>query len=295
MRITQSMMMRSSLDQINVRRSDLYDSATALTTLKKVQKGSDDPMSFSRISRFKTAFTQNEQFQKNLTDAEGWLTTTNTALDNLHELLVQAKELSTKIADGSIDDRVRTAMLDSVQGLINEAVSQSNARYMGKSVFAGTNTTNTSPFTLQPDNSVIYSGNADTIQRRVSESLSLTINMDGQQVFDSGIFASLDRLYDGVVADDMVEVQAAFADITLASENVLTLSTEIGSRFTQVDLISERLVSSQENLANYISEDESVSLEEELILQENREVAYQAALQATSKILNLNILDYITI
>jgi len=288
-------MMRTSLDQINVRRSDLYESANALSSLKKVQKGSDDPMSFSRINRFKTAFTQNEQFQKNLTDAEGWLGTTNTALDNLHELLTQAQELTAKLTDGTLNDDNRTALINSVTGMIEEAVAQGNAQYMGKSIFAGTNTTNSTPFELQPDYSVLYSGNPDDINRRVSESLGLTVNVDGQQVFDTGLFDSLLRLYNGLTVNDMTEIQASLDDIRTAGENVLTLATEVGSRFTQADLIAERLVSTQENLAAYISEDESVSLEEELILQENREVAYQAALQATSKILNLNILDYITL
>ncbi len=54
MRITQTMLVRNTLLRVNQNKTSINELNTALSTGKRVVDSSDDPVSFSKVSRFKT-------------------------------------------------------------------------------------------------------------------------------------------------------------------------------------------------------------------------------------------------
>jgi len=294
MRITQNMMLRNSIQHINDNRERMNEIHSRIASQKKVEKPSDDPAAFSRSSRFRSAFNQNEQMLKNLADADSWMQTSSQALDQLYEYSVQAKGLAQQGADGKSDAELRAALAQSARGILEEAVALANTQYLGKSIFAGTATTNTTPFTLAAD-VVTYTGNDASISRVVTENMPVTINVSGQQIMDSGIFTALTDLVTALEANDVPGIQTALQEINDSSEDVLTVATNFASQQSTLDLIETRLTASNLKLASYISEEEDAVLEEEIILYKAEETAYQAALQTTSQIMNLSIMEYMAV
>jgi len=292
MRITQSMIVRSTLQRINYCRDNLNTIQRRISTQKRVEKPSDDPFSFSRSSRFRTALGQNEQFLKNVGDADSWISTSSIALDQLYDYAVEAKCIAQQGADGSLSADERIALAERVYGMLEDSVALGNKQYLGKSIFAGTNTKNPSPFTLT-GNVTAYSGNDENIYRKISEDKSTTINVTGQDIFDTNIFTEMGNLVDALNNNNVPAIQNCLDQFNTISKDMLTISTSAASQITSLQLVENRLTSGNINLMSYISDEEDALLEEEIVKFEAEELAYQAALQSSAKIMNMNILNYL--
>jgi flagellar hook-associated protein 3 FlgL len=288
------MMLRNSMQHINENRERLNDAQMRIASQKKVERPSDDPLAYSRSSRFRVAYNQNEQMLKNLADADSWMQTSSQALDQLYEYMIEAKGLATQGADGKINAEQRDALAQFVRGIMEEAVALSNSQYLGKSIFAGTDTTNGSPFALAAD-VVAYSGNDNSISRLVSENMPVSINVTGQDIMDSGVFTALSDLVTALDANDVTAIQTALDEINTSSERLLTVATNFASQQSTLEMIETRLTASNLKLASYISEEEDAVLEEEIFRYKAEETAYQAALQTTSQIMNLSIMEFMAI
>ena len=66
MRVTQAMIIRNTVDRVYLNKSNMFDINQRLSTLRKVNKASDDAIAYSRISRFEVAKNQNAQYMNNV-------------------------------------------------------------------------------------------------------------------------------------------------------------------------------------------------------------------------------------
>ena len=292
MRITQNMILRNTLRSINDNRDGMNLSQNRIATQKKVQKPSDDPIAFSRAVRFRRTLEQNKQFMRNVQDARAWVDTTSIALDQLHEYSLQAYDIAVQGADGSSDADMRATMADSARGILQEMVSIGNTQYLGKSIFSGTDTNESEPFDLQND-AVTYNGNDQYIKRRFNENLTFDINTTGQELMDTGMFAAMTDLINALDNNDVDAIGASIEAINAVKSNVLTLSTNVGTKASTYALVYDRLDRSNTSLESYISDEEDTVMEKEIVMLKSQETAYQAALQTASSIMDLNIMNYL--
>jgi len=293
MRITQNMILRNTLSRVNDNRNEMHTIQERIASQKRVQKASDDPISFSRASRFRRSLEQNKQYIKNVNDATAWISSTSIALDQLHEYTLQAYDLASRGADGTADTELREQLATSVRGLLQESVNIGNSQYLGKSLFAGTMTNESEPFVLTGD-VVTYNGNNERIERRVSENLVKDINTTGQELLDTELFAAFTALITALDADDVTAINSSMEQLSNVKKNVLTLSTTVASNEANLLLIQNRLDNTNVDLKSYISHEEDAILEEEIVRFKSEETAYQAALQSASMIMSMNILNFMS-
>jgi len=294
MRITQSMILRNTMRSINNSRDDMHQIQNRISTQKKVQKASDDPISYSRAMRFRRSLEQNKQYIKNINDALSWTSSTSISLDQLYAYALDATEMATRGADGTVDADIRMQLAESVRGLLLESVNIGNSQYLGKSLFAGTMTDESEPFSMVGD-VVTYLGNDEKIERRATENLVKEINTTGQELADTELFSALTDLITALEANDVTAINASMDQMQTVKKNLLTLSTRVGSTQSNLELISLRLDDSNVKLAEYISDEEDAVMEEEVVRLASEEIAYQAALQSASKIMTMNIMDYLPV
>ncbi len=291
MRITQNMILRNTLRSINDNRDGMNLSQNRIATQKKVQKPSDDPIAFSRSVRFRRSLEQNKQFMRNVQDARSWVDTTSIGLNQLHDYTAQAYELAMQGADASSDANMRATMADSARGILHDMVNIGNTQYLGKSIFAGTATDESEPFDLQND-TVTYNGNDQYIKRRINENLTFEINTSGQELVDTGMFTAMTDLITALDNNDVDAIGMSIEALKSAKSNVLTLSTNMGTKAASFNLVYDRLESTNISLESFISDEEDTNMEEEIVKLKSQETAYQAALQSASSIMNLNIMNY---
>jgi len=291
MRVTQSMLTRNALLRVNQNRANMNDIQEHISSGKKVARPSDDPTLFSRAQRFENTIQQNEQYLSKVQYAESWISNSVSLLEQLNELAMEAKDAASKGADGSSNTEIRSTLAGRMEAVLNEALSLANSQYLGKSVFAGTDTKVVSPFT-NTAGVITYTGNNEYLTRSYSESIDVNINVTGQEIMNTGIFSAMTDLVNGLRNDDEALIRSQIDTLNSASEGILALTTDMGARSTNMQLIKSRLEQANVDINGFLSETRDARIDEEIVKYSAEELAYQASLQVTSRSIQLSIMDY---
>lgn len=138
MRITNKIMQNNNLTNINRNKIMQDKLSTQMSTEKKVNKPSDDPVVAIRALRLRTNVTEATQYYtKNIPDAESWLNITEGALQNLSKVLTSMIGQCTKGANGDLTSSDREIILEQLKALRDEIYSTADVDYAGRYVFSG--------------------------------------------------------------------------------------------------------------------------------------------------------------
>lgn len=138
MRITNKIMQKNNLSNINTNKIYQDRLSTQMSTQKKVNRPSDDPVVAIRALRLRSSVTEITQYySKNIADADAWLTVTEQALKNLAEVITSMKTEATKGSNGDLEAKDREVILEQLKALANEIYSTGDADYAGRYVFGG--------------------------------------------------------------------------------------------------------------------------------------------------------------
>lgn len=138
MRITNKIMQRNSVSNIN-RNKELEDTLTTqMSTQKKISRPSDDPVVAIRALRLRTDVTEiGQYYSKNIPDAESWMQVTEDAIKNLSEVVTKMIEQCTKGANGDLTSSDRQIIMTQLKALKDEVFATGDADYAGRYVFTG--------------------------------------------------------------------------------------------------------------------------------------------------------------
>ena len=138
MRITNKIMQRNNLSNINTNKVYQDKLSTQMSTQKKVSRPSDDPVVSIRALRLRSNVTEVTQYySKNIPDAESWLNVTEDALKNLTEIVTNMIKQCTKGSNGDLKAEDRQIILEQLKALGDEVYSTGDADYAGRYVFTG--------------------------------------------------------------------------------------------------------------------------------------------------------------
>lgn len=153
MRITTRMMTNNMLSNINKNKRTMSKLEEQYSTGKKIQRPSDDPIVAVRALKLRTSITEIEQYyEKNIPDAESWMSVTESALDNINEIL---RKINTYCVQGSSDTLTandRDAIVKDLLQLKEQLYQEGNANYAGRYVFTGYKTNSSLTFMENTDN-----------------------------------------------------------------------------------------------------------------------------------------------
>jgi len=138
MRITNNIMQRNNLSNINTNKIYQDTLSTQMSTQKKVNRPSDDPVVAIRALRLRSNVTEITQYySKNIPDAESWLNVTEDALKNLSQIVTNMISNCTKGANGDLTSSDRQIILEQLGALKEEVYATGDADYAGRYVFTG--------------------------------------------------------------------------------------------------------------------------------------------------------------
>ena len=138
MRITNQMMINSTMSNIQVNKNQLNTLDNQLSTQKKIKKPSDDPIIAIRALRLRSSLDQVTQYlDKNIPDASSWLDTTEGALDEAYSILQDLYSYCTQGATDSYSSAERDTIATSLDKLREAYYSQGDVEYAGRYCFTG--------------------------------------------------------------------------------------------------------------------------------------------------------------
>lgn len=152
MRITNRMMINNSLSNLQLNKNQVNKLDTQLSTQKKINKPSEDPIIAIRALRLRSSLDQVSQYlDKNIPDADSWLKTTQSSLDEANSVLTKLYDYCTQGSTDSYSSAERSTLADSLNELKKAFYDQGNVDYSGRHIFTGYNTDTT--LTYQSDSS----------------------------------------------------------------------------------------------------------------------------------------------
>ncbi len=138
MRITNKIMQRNSLSNINSNKELQDNLTTQMSTQKKINRASDDPVVAIRALRLRSNVTEVTQYySKNIPDADSWLKVTEDALKNTSEIITKMIEQSTRGSNGDLTSDDRKIIIEQLNALGDEVYKTGDASYAGRYVFTG--------------------------------------------------------------------------------------------------------------------------------------------------------------
>jgi flagellar hook-associated protein 3 FlgL len=434
MRITNTMMTNSMLLSINKNRATMAKYEEQLSSGKQIQKPSDDPIVAARALKFRTNVSEIEQYTTNVSDATSWIEVTEQAISNTTDIMQRISELAVQGSTGTLSTENRVAIISEIEQLKEQIVSEGNASYAGRYIFAGYQTdkslsyledsseayeitenltsssietvdrvygdeihevsrirlgysnieeaatagtisgftvialdsTSTAPSTeayapestspptvhflkdtgelifntadiasipaeidftyqkssfekgdLRPDHyfnstnlttNVEYTKDEEAMEYQVSYSQNMQVNVMGYDVITSDLVRDLEELinatnaisYDDSTSDTLKqdllssEFSKLIDKIDGHLENNSNVTSTLGGKINRLDLTLERLTADNLNFTSLLSENEDVDMAETLIKFSSQEVVYNAALSASSKIIQPTLLDFLS-
>ena len=157
MRITNGIMNSNARTHIMTNKEYADRMNTIVATGQKITRPSDDPVIAIRNLRLNSNIDELTQFKtKNIPDADAWLKTTGTALDETYKVLESIRSNLTTGASDQNTAEDRAKIMDNLSALRDQIYAFSNADYAGRTVFTGYRTGETMTY-MESDNTTQYS------------------------------------------------------------------------------------------------------------------------------------------
>ena len=128
MRITNNMILHNTSSNINGNKVNVNNLNNQMTSQKKIQRPSEDPVIAVRALRFRSTLSEIDQYyENNIPDAEAWLDVTETALKNMKTILGDIRTQCVYGASDQITSDDRKTILSNLEKLRDQVYSEGNA------------------------------------------------------------------------------------------------------------------------------------------------------------------------
>ncbi|GHU74631.1 hypothetical protein FACS1894188_03470 [Clostridia bacterium] len=155
MRVTNPMITNGMMLNINRNAASLNKYYNQLSTGKKVQVPSDDPILASRALKFRTNVSETEQYLKNVAQGTSWMEVTEAAYNNINNIFFRIRDLAARGANDTLTFEDRDKVTTEISSLFEQLGHEINATYAGRYVFSGYRT-DTSPTISETSDSMDY-------------------------------------------------------------------------------------------------------------------------------------------
>lgn len=255
MRLSTSWMYQQSLSTMLNQQSALAASQNQVSTGKRINVASDDPVGAGKVISLGHILAANTQYTSNIDSANTRLSTEQTALTAVTNLLDSARSMGVQGINGSLSSSDRKDMATQLSQLRDQLVQLANTSDSnGNALFAGTSTT-TTPFVKGPNGAVSYTGNDAQLMASVGSGLQIYTGDAGSGLFmnipaGNGSFtASAGSTNSGtlVVGANNVSDPVAWNSASAASGGGYTINFAAGGNWTANDAHGNPVLDSSGN------------------------------------------------
>lgn len=309
MRITNQTLTSRSLRALNENLRLMADAQERAATGKRLRQASDDPAAASEVMRIDSSLRAVERYRRNVDSVRGRVGAEESVLDQLTALLNRAEEIAVGQASDTSSSATRLAAKLEADSLLQYAITLGNTRFGDDYLFGGYHT-DAAPFNptadlnQAPARDLYLSadpqnpgskrepvGNPEIV---IAPGFTMEVNHNGSQVFlDTGVLEALHTLTQALESDDTNAIRASMGTIQGSFASLQEHYGSVGARSNQLDITESSILSLKANLQAHRSGLADAPFDEAVTELAARQSSYQAALLATSRVLNLSITDYL--
>lgn len=289
MRVTQSMLSNNMLRNLSASYNKMGKLQEQLTTGKKVNRPSDDPVSVMKGMGYRKEVDKVMQYQRNLGEATNWLDSTDDTLDHVGSALHRANELMVNASTGTLTPDDRKAIQAEIEQLRKTVQDLANTKVGDKYIFSGTKTG--TPLYNEQTGFAADGAFEEDIAIEVFDGVSLKVNVNGAEMF-----AEIDemfRLIDEKIENEDLDFDQFITSTQTQLDAVLTHRADIGARQNRVEMMNHRLEAHEGIAKKQMSENEDIDYEKVITEMLTEESIHRAALSVGARIIQPSLVDFL--
>ncbi|MDP5275883.1 flagellar hook-associated protein FlgL [Chengkuizengella axinellae] len=300
MRVTSGMMNTQLLSNLNKNLERMTNYQEQLSSTKKINKPSDDPVGVTYALRYRADLSANEQYTDNVNSALSWLDYSDSILDQANEVMDRVRELTVQASNGTNDDSALDSIKEEMEELYGQLVTIGNSEFNGKYVFNGQQT-NMKPYT--EDNAKMETTDSGQILFEIGEGSTIAVNVTGEEVFgglnpdgtteEDNAFKVIQDIITQLENEDFEGLTNSLGTLDSRIDKLLVLRAEVGARTNRVELTKSRLEDNDINLQTLLSKTEDADLAQVVTKMTESEYVYQAALSVGANMISVSLVDFL--
>lgn len=292
-RVTQNMLNSNMMRNLNSSMRNMDKLQDQLSSGRKINRPSDDPVVATRGMFYRSSLIENDQFQRNVNEAQSWMELSDKSLDEANTIMQRVRELVVYSGDGALEKSSLDAIAEEISQIKDHLGNIANQTVGGRYIFAGTDTKN-APYDYSTKQ--FTSTNNAEIRLEMNKQIFLPINVDGQAIFNfkpngKNIFNVLDDIVGELKTGKDVTGQLKNLDDQI--NNMLAERASLGARINRIELIKDRLSNEEVNVTKLMSDNEDVDTAEVITQLKTQENVHRAALGAGSRVIQPTLLDFL--
>ncbi|WP_323791041.1 flagellar hook-associated protein FlgL [Nocardioides sp.] len=291
-RVTQRMLVTGSVDQLQSGLSRLAKVQEQLSTGRVVNRPSDAPTEAATAMRLRAEIAQQTQYSRNADNGLGWLATVDTALSGMSDSVRRAREIALQGASsGTASDAARQALAAEVDQLRAGLSAHANASFLGRPVFGGV----TAGETAFDSTTGAYVGAPGQVLRTVGPGVAVRVDVSGPEVLGpdgDSLFDDLSTLSAALVAGDTSTIRTVLDSLQGRLDVIGSTQATAGAAVNRLETAARLAQDATITLGESRSQIEDTDLAKAMVDLKLQEVAYQAALGATARVMQPSLMDF---
>ena len=181
-RVSNSFIQQRLLSQVQYDQTELFRLQTQLSTGRRFEMPSEDPVSSMRIIDIQRLIERKKQVYSNVATNQSYLNATDVALSDISGLLADVRGTAIAAVGTTATDIERQAAAQQVGQMIQQLVDTGNQKFRGRYLFAGS-VTQVQPFRMTGFGAVEYLGNQGDIKSYADLNNLFKTNLTGDEAF----------------------------------------------------------------------------------------------------------------
>lgn len=293
MRVTQQSVAARVMTGLQGNLNRLGDLQERLSSGTMISRPSDSPTGTVSAMQFRSEMRAATQYARNADDGLGWLNTAEGALGSMSTQLNRARDLAlqgmSSGAGGSTE--AREALAVEVDHIRESLIGLANTRYLDRPVFGGT-----TPGDVAYDPSGAYVGDAGQVNRTIGDGTKVRVDVTGPEAFGSGpeqLFTVLASLAQNLRRGDSASLGADLDNLDGGMSTIRSQLADVGARANRVTNMRQTAEDRLLTLKSQLSDVEGIDLPDTIMQIKLQEVAYQAALGASARVVQPSLIDFL--
>ena len=305
MRVTNKSVNESVIMRLNSISSDLFRANEVISSGKKINRLSDDPVGLVSVLNLRASLANLDQLERNLAAGRSWLEAGESALSQVESILSATKALCVQMASGNVGPFQRSNATAVVEGYLQQILALANTRVGGRYIFGGTKT-DMAPFDLHEGAEVVYQGNENPFSIKIGRNMDLAVGRNGKQVFGDGdfdwsdpdaghdnVFKTLIDLKAHLSGNDTESVRETLSRLDDHLHQIRSVISDTGAKTLRLDA-KERIIDDLKlGYTERMSRIEDCDIAEAVMSLKSKELAYQATLASSSRVMQLSLVNFI--
>ena len=275
-------------------------SSFQVSTGLKAQRVSDFNADTNRVLTLRDVRDRTDVYLNNLTNAGNMVKATESALQQMTDLLADATSTAT-LGRNENSANTRAALAPKAKSLAESFYTLFKTQYNGTYLFSGSNgltpptsgVATATSFPGSPVPTTYYQGDNQLPAVMTGAATTLSYGVLGNEPAFANLKAGLEALWQGLQTNNVTEIDNAVSSLNAAKNGLSTLLGQVGGQQNTLDLVKDRHETQKTFVTQQLDALEKVDVSEAITRFSQQQATLEASSALITRINSLSLLDFL--